>query len=122
MKILDWKTLRAAGLAAAIALAGAGALRAQEEGNEQKPEDLFKSAREAYDVGQYAEAFDAFAQLADGGHCEAARTARQMLRYGRVLYGIEFSVTSERRARWDHLAGCPAPAARLRPLQPGASS
>lgn len=56
MKILEWKTLRAAGLAAAIALAGAGALRAQEDGGEQKPEDLFKSAREAYDAKKYGAA------------------------------------------------------------------
>ena len=79
----------------------------------------FEAAREAYDIGHYAQAFDAFAQLADGGHCEAARTARQMLRHGRTLYGIAFSVPPERRSRWQRLAGCPAPTVHHQPTQPG---
>jgi hypothetical protein len=64
-------------------------------------------ARDRYEVGHYAEAFAEFAELADQGHCDAARLAQQMVRYGKPLYRAEFSVTRERLERWQRLPGCP---------------
>ncbi|MFO1329759.1 MAG: hypothetical protein U1F56_20530 [Rubrivivax sp.] len=104
---------------AALVLAAwglSGATLAQGAGDAARLE----AAHEAYDIGHYAQAFDAFAQLADGGHCEAARMARQMLQHGRTLYGIAFSVPPERRSRWQRAPGCPAPTALHPPTQPGA--
>lgn len=100
-------------LAAAVVCGGALAQPAADA-------ERLEAARNAYERGHYAQAFEGFAQLADAGHCEAARTARQMLRYGRVLYGSVFSVAAERRAHWDHPAGCPASATHVRPLHAGA--
>lgn len=65
------------------------------------------AAREEYEVGHFAAAFASFAQLADEGHCGAARVARQMARYGRPLYAIDFEVTPERLERWQRLPACP---------------
>ncbi len=67
----------------------------------------FDAAREEYEIGHFGAAFAAFAQLADEGHCEAARMARQMVRYGRQLYAMEFSVAAPRLALWRELPGCP---------------
>lgn len=66
----------------------------------------FEVAHEAYAIGHYGVAFAEFAALADAGHCEAARIAQQMLRYGRVLYGVEFHLAPQRTQRWTE--GCPA--------------
>ncbi|MBL8344299.1 MAG: hypothetical protein JNN03_02585 [Rubrivivax sp.] len=67
----------------------------------------FDAAREEYEIGHFGTAFAAFAQLADEGHCEAARVAHQMVRHGRQLYAMEFSVAAPRLARWRELPGCP---------------
>lgn len=64
-------------------------------------------ARAEYEVGHFAAAFEAFAQLADEGHCEAARVAQQMVRYGRTLYAMEFAVAPPRLTRWRGLPACP---------------
>jgi hypothetical protein len=71
------------------------------------PAARYDSARELYEVGHYREAFAAFAELADQGHCDAARVAQQMARYGQQLYAIEFRVPRERIERWQRLPGCP---------------
>jgi cytochrome c-type biogenesis protein CcmH/NrfG len=67
----------------------------------------YDAARDEYEIGHYDRAFAAFAQLADEGHCDAARMAQQMVRYGRPLYHAEFKVASERLERWQRLPGCP---------------
>jgi hypothetical protein len=66
------------------------------------------AALERYEVGHYQAAFAAFAQLADEGHCEAARIAQQMVRFGRELYASEFAAAPARLARWRSLAHCGA--------------
>ncbi|GMV45241.1 MAG: hypothetical protein AMXMBFR66_06390 [Pseudomonadota bacterium] len=98
-----------AALALATALAAPGAACAQDA-----PPTRLASAQAAYEIGHYREAFDLYVALADEGHCEAARMARAMLRYGRVLYGIAFEVGSERAARWRAPTACVAVAAATR--------
>lgn len=66
----------------------------------------YDAARDQYEVGHFQVAFAAFSQLAEEGHCDAARIAQQMVRYGRQLYGAEFSVAPEKVARWRALP-CP---------------
>jgi len=67
----------------------------------------YDAARDQYEIGHFTVAFAAFAQLADEGHCEAARIARGMVRHGRELYATEFAVAPERLTRWQRLPGCP---------------
>lgn len=67
----------------------------------------YDAARDEYEIGHFGAAFAAFALLADEGHCEAARVAHQMVRYGRQLYAMDFSVAAPRLARWRELPGCP---------------
>jgi hypothetical protein len=67
----------------------------------------YDAARDQYEIGHFDVAFTAFAELADQGHCDAARVAQQMVRYGKVLYAIEFRVPQERIERWQRLPGCP---------------
>lgn len=81
---------------------------------EPDPDPRYEAARAEYDNGHYRQAFEGFARLADGGHCQAARTARQMLRFGPGLYGLVFSVPPERLAQWPRPAACEAQEARPR--------
>jgi hypothetical protein len=66
----------------------------------------FDTALDHYESGRYQVAFDEFAVLADQGHCEAARIARQMARYGPALYGAKFAVAPARLEQWRRLPGC----------------
>lgn len=66
----------------------------------------YDAAHFDYEIGHYEQAFAAFAGLADEGHCDAARVARQMVRYGRPLYAIHFKVAPERLQRWQRLPPC----------------
>jgi len=68
-------------------------------------------ARGDYETGHYQRAFDRVAVLADGGHCEAARLAREMVRHGPRLYATRFDVMAERLARWQAVPRCEAPSA-----------
>ena len=68
----------------------------------------YDAARDQYEIGHFEVAFDEFAALADRGHCEAARIARQMVRHGRALYAIPFAVAPERLEHWRSLPGCSA--------------
>lgn len=74
----------------------------------------YDAARDQYEIGHFQAAFDEFAALADDGHCEAARVARQMVRHGRALYAVAFTVAPERLERWQRLPGCNAAAAAAR--------
>lgn len=68
----------------------------------------FEIAQADYDTGHYGRAFAEFALLADDGHCEAARIALLMWRYGKPLYATEFQLPRERLDRWQRAQGCPA--------------
>lgn len=67
----------------------------------------YDAAHVDYEIGHYAQAFEVFASLADEGHCDAARLAQQMARYGRPVYAVDFKVTPERLERWQRLPACP---------------
>lgn len=64
-----------------------------------------------YETGHYQRAFDRVALLADAGHCEAARLARDMARHGPRLFAQRFNVAAERLARWQLVPRCEAPSA-----------
>ena len=66
----------------------------------------YDSAHVDYEIGHYERAFAVFASLADEGHCGAARLARQMVRYGRQIYAVDFNVSPERLDRWQRLPKC----------------
>lgn len=91
-----------------ILAAAGGALAAGAAGGVLAPfmGDRFESAHALYEQGHYQAAFDEFAALADDGHCEAARIASQMARYGRALYGQTFALRPARLDHWQHLPGC----------------
>lgn len=78
-------------LAAAL-LAGVGPVRAQD--------GAFERAMLDYEEARHAQAFDALARLADGGHADAARIALLMVSHGPRLYGRRFEVDGVRRERW----------------------
>lgn len=67
----------------------------------------YDAAHVDYEIGHYEQAFAVFASLADEGHCDAARLAQQMARYGRSLYASDFKVEPERLERWQRLPACP---------------
>lgn len=67
----------------------------------------YDAAQVDYEIGHFDKAFAVFASLADEGHCDAARMAQQMLRYGRPLYAVDFEVAPERLQRWQRLPACP---------------
>lgn len=62
------------------------------------------AANSDYERNSWQAAFGTLAQLADGGHAEAARIALLMVRYGPALYGQEFGVDRVRMASWGDLA------------------
>jgi hypothetical protein len=74
-----------------------------------RPPSRFEAARERYERGHYQTAFDEFAALADGGHCESARVAHQMARHGIGLYGLTLVVAPARLEYWRRAPGCTAP-------------
>lgn len=66
----------------------------------------YEAALVDYEIGHFDRAFAVFASLADEGHCDAARLAQQMARYGRPLYATDFKVAPDRLARWQLLPAC----------------
>jgi hypothetical protein len=91
--------------AATLAAAAAAQTR---DAAAQTSEVRYEEALARYEIGHYETAFALFAALADGGHCEAARIARQMSQHGKALYRLELRLDVERAQRWAHLPGCPA--------------
>ena len=57
-------------------------------------------ARQLYDEGRWAAAWDQFATLADRGDVEAACMAIRMTRYGQQLFNHAWAPQPERMARW----------------------
>lgn len=94
--------------ALATSTAAAGALAAGAAGAGPAPDMSlrFDSALDRYEKGHYEAAFQAFAAVADDGHCEAARIAQQMARLGRTLYPVAFQLESGRLQRWQQRPGC----------------
>jgi hypothetical protein len=60
----------------------------------------FDEAQARHDAGHYADAYAAFATLADCGHREAARNALQMRQVGPALYGRAFMAGPNQLQRW----------------------
>jgi hypothetical protein len=73
----------------------------------------YDAARDQYEIGHFDIAFSTFAELADGGHCEALRMATQMLRQGRALYAIDFKLEPVRLAAWQAHTHCATPPRKL---------
>lgn len=67
------------------------------------------AARDDYEIGHYQRAFDRLAEMADGGHCEGARLAREMARHGPRLYAMRFEVATQRLAKWHAVPRCDTP-------------
>lgn len=67
----------------------------------------YEGAQSDYAIGHFQRAFTVFAALADEGHCDAARMAHEMLRFGPLLYAQRFDVPPDRAARWRAVAPCP---------------
>ena len=103
-----------AALATFPSAAGAVSADAAGRGHASDTGLSFESALDQYQRGHYGLAFDEFAALADRDHCEAARVAILMVRYGRVLYAIPFAAVPERLEQWKRLNGCSAVEAATR--------
>ena len=81
--------------ATAFALAIAGPARA-----DRTDDDRFVGALQLYQACYYSAAYGRLAQLADGGHVEAARIALLMVRLGPQLYHTEWSATPDQIHHW----------------------
>ena len=81
--------------AAAFALTVAGPSRAA-----PTDDDRFVGAMQLYHDCHYSAAYGRLAQLADGGHPEAARIALLMVRLGPQLYRNEWSATQNQIHHW----------------------
>lgn len=92
--------------AAVVATLAAGVWAPAQAAPQGQPEP-YLAAQAHYEVGHYPRAFEMFARLADQGHCESARIARQMAALGRKLYPVDFVVDAERLQRWQHITACP---------------
>lgn len=98
-----------AALAAAWCAAWCTAWAQPAPAQDQAPAALtarYDAASESYRIGHYRAAFDAFAELADAGHCDAMRIARQMSRHGQALYSLELPIDPQRRERWQRAGAC----------------
>lgn len=76
----------AAALAASACLAAA--LAAPPAFQALDPEPIYRAAQEQYEANHWLSAYAGFVRAAALGHCDAARIARQMYRYGPRLYGV----------------------------------
>ncbi len=90
------RSLACAALACSLGVgaAGAQALAAPVD------EKAFAAANAAYDANHWADAYVAFAALADRGDAESARIAMQMWWHGQALYGRGFDVTPAQIRHW----------------------
>lgn len=101
------KTLTACVLALLLTGAGGGPFEAQAEPSNAEtartsatPVASFEQAQMFYEAGHWAEAYAAYATLADCGHREAARIALQMRQFGPRLYGSAFMAGPRQLQRW----------------------
>jgi len=89
------RKLATTAFAAAFALTVAGPSRA-----DPTDDDRFVGAMQLYHDCHYSAAYGRLAQLADGGHAEAARIALLMVRLGPQLYHNEWSATRNQIEHW----------------------
>jgi hypothetical protein len=85
---------------AAVLTLACGAAVAQPAATADALSQRHEQAQMAYEQGHYAQAFAESAALADLGHADAARTAAQMSRYGRTLYGMDLPLAPQRLSLW----------------------
>lgn len=81
------------------------------QASSQALDDRFDDAMQAYERNHWPQAFEAFLQLAEQGHVDAARLVVQMHWQGTSLYGQEFSLTPlqmQRFCQQGRLPNCPA--------------
>jgi soluble cytochrome b562 len=109
-----WRRVAAAAAAAAMAAMTVITATAGPAGdlNATTVQQRYDAARDQYEIGHFQVAFAEFASLADSGHCEAARMALQMLRYGKSMYATDFRVTPDQTQRWQRLLVCSIALAR----------
>lgn len=76
--------------------------------------DRYDEAMQDYERNHWPQAFEAFRQLAEQGHGDAARLTMQMHCHGKQLYGQQFALTAVQMARFGWQGRCtksaPAPA------------
>jgi hypothetical protein len=73
-----------------------------------QPSSAFDMAMDAYAHQHFRDAFDGLAQLADGGHGDAARIALLMVAHGPRLFSQRFDIATARRQQWLDLASAQA--------------
>ena len=77
----------------------------------QALDERFDDAMQAYERNHWPQAFQAFQQLAEQGHVDAARLVMQMHRHGNRLYGQGFALGPlqvQRICQQSRLPNCPA--------------
>lgn len=102
--------------AAVIVFAGAPALAqpasaSAAQASSHALDDRFDDAMQAYERNHWPQAFEAFRQLAEQGHVDAARLVLQMHWQGTHLYRQQFSLTPSQIQRFCQqslLPNCPA--------------
>jgi len=81
------------------------------QASSQALDDPFDDAMQAYERNHWPQAFEAFRQLAEQGHVDAARLVTQMHWQGTRLYRQQFSLTPSQIQRFcqqSRLPNCPA--------------
>ena len=63
-------------------------------------ERLYDMALSDYQIGKFASAYGRFMYLADQGHADSTRIALLMLRYGKELYGSEWTAAQSQIDSW----------------------
>ena len=69
-------------------------------------EARYAAALREHDTGQLSLAFAGLAQLADEGHCQAARDALRMVEHGRARLGTSLRAGPKQLWRWQSLRWC----------------
>lgn len=85
----------------AVLLSGAMASASMAQGQAPTtPQPTFDAALEAYEQGHYQQAYAMLVELAEQGHDEAMRMARDMWRFGPSLFGQAFGASERQQAMW----------------------
>ncbi len=103
-------------ITAAVIAAGTPALAQPAPGSAaqasaQALDERFDDAMQTYERNHWSQAFEAFRQLAEQGHADAARLVVQMHWQGARLYGQRFALSPlqvQRFCQQSRLPNCPA--------------
>lgn len=68
------------------------------------PAPSFDQALKLLEQGRSADAFGAFAALANSGHAPSARIALTLARRGSALFGGRYAASAGERERWERFA------------------